>query len=450
MQVPQTIIFDFQSKGVFNMSTCLPNGLLLRHAALDDREAVAAFVSTWLQDSLGINAADLCSGRHPTTSPSDFVIVTDPAQGSQIVAAAGLIRHRWWFDDLSISVGTPEFVATHDDYRHQGLMTAVLQALHAHSQAQGETLQAVAGIPHFYRRVGYEYALERDDERDFDLAAYRATADLATPYRVRRMTTGDIAQALSIYEQQRRGFLLTTAMDAVRWQYDLTGHSAGSDIKMRHYSIVDQQDELVGYYKTWGDEGDDYGAFFINELGIAPHASLPRAFHAMCTALLRQHAQIAGGEAPELETIKLSIGRTHPVYRALAPFLVQAKHPTSWYIRCNDLAAFLQQASAVWARRLTGSGGTTSMTLLLDFYTHALRLRFDNGLLVAVDRAAGEPQETEYSAQLPQPTFLKLLLGYRSLDELLYADPDVVLDDRTYTLLNRLFPKQPSRVLYLG
>lgn len=90
------------------------------------------------------------------------------------------------------------------------------------------------------------------------------------------------------------------------------------------------------------------------------------------------------------------------------------------------------------------------MTLLLDFYTHALRLRFDNGLLVAVDRAAGEPQETEYSAQLPQPTFLKLLLGYRSLDELLYADPDVVLDDRTYTLLNRLFPKQPSRVLYLG
>jgi N-acetylglutamate synthase-like GNAT family acetyltransferase len=430
------------------MPTALDNGLLLRQATTADQDAIAAFVSIWLHESLGVNASDLCSGRHPSSSASDFVVVSDPAQGDELVATAGLIHQRWWFDDVSIKVGTPEFVATHEAYRHRGLMTAVLDALHTHSYAQGNVLQAVAGIPYFYRKLGYEYALERDDERDFDLAAYRMTSNLATPYRVRRMTTSDVGNALSIYEHYRRALLVSTVMDSTRWQYDLTGHSDGSDIKMRHYCIIDGDDNLVGYYKTWGDDNDDYGAFFINEIGIAPHAALHDVFHAICAALQRHHLQLTGGG--ELERFKLSVGHTHPVYQTFAPFLTRAKYPTSWYVRVNDLATFLKQIAPVLARRLDMTDGTTNSTLLLDFYTHSLRLRFVDAQLVEVEPPLDGNTTAEHTVHLPQRTFLKLLFGYRSLDELLYADPDVVLDDKTYALLKRLFPKHPSRVLYLG
>jgi len=58
-----------------------------------------------------------------------------------------------------------------------------------------------------------------------------------------------------------------------------------------------------------------------------------------------------------------------------------------------------------------------------------------------------EPQDYSGDAGFPALTFLQLLFGDRSLDELKQAFADCWWnDDRAYGLLNALFPKKASDV----
>jgi hypothetical protein len=52
------------------------------------------------------------------------------------------------------------------------------------------------------------------------------------------------------------------------------------------------------------------------------------------------------------------------------------------------------------------------------------------------------------NADFPGLTFLQMVFGYRSLDELYLSFPDCLWDtNETRALLNILFPKKPSDVL---
>jgi hypothetical protein len=57
------------------------------------------------------------------------------------------------------------------------------------------------------------------------------------------------------------------------------------------------------------------------------------------------------------------------------------------------------------------------------------------------------PEAHSGSAAFPGLTFLQLLFGYRSLDELNNAFADCVIDSpESHALLSFLFPKKPSDI----
>jgi hypothetical protein len=54
-------------------------------------------------------------------------------------------------------------------------------------------------------------------------------------------------------------------------------------------------------------------------------------------------------------------------------------------------------------------------------------------------------------AQFPEFTFLQLLFGYRSIDELNLSYADLYTDNNeALVLLRALFPKRPSRAIPMG
>jgi len=65
---------------------------------------------------------------------------------------------------------------------------------------------------------------------------------------------------------------------------------------------------------------------------------------------------------------------------------------------------------------------------------------------VNVERWVTEPANP-VTASFPDLTFLQLLFGYRSLEELEYAFADCQVEsDEARALLTALFPRQPSNV----
>jgi len=156
----------------------------------------------------------------------------------------------------------------------------------------------------------------------------------------------------------------------------------------------------------------------------------------------------AVAEATPFTMIHFQVGSEHPVYRAIPSKLRGAsRRPYAWYARVPDLAGFLRHISSALEARLADSilvGHTGE--LALNFYRTGLRLRFAAGRLT--DITPWQPaSDVRGDAAFPDLTFLQLLFGYRSLDELCQSFPDCIArSDGAHLLLDTLFPKQASNI----
>jgi hypothetical protein len=142
------------------------------------------------------------------------------------------------------------------------------------------------------------------------------------------------------------------------------------------------------------------------------------------------------------------LGRYHPVYQTIPDRLPRARKPYAWFLRVPDLPAFLRRIAPILESRLAASPlvGHTG-EIKISFYRSGLRLVFEAGKLAEVSDWKPTPQGHSGDAGFPDLTFLQLVFGYRSLEELQYAFADCIINgDQAYTLLSSLFPKQASSV----
>jgi hypothetical protein len=89
--------------------------------------------------------------------------------------------------------------------------------------------------------------------------------------------------------------------------------------------------------------------------------------------------------------------------------------------------------------------------LKINLYRSRFTLEWENGRLKEV----GEGYELKYleegDALFPELTFLQLLFGYRSIDELNLSYADLYTNsNEALVLLRALFPKRPSRAIPMG
>ena len=75
---------------------------------------------------------------------------------------------------------------------------------------------------------------------------------------------------------------------------------------------------------------------------------------------------------------------------------------------------------------------------------------FEHGRLTIVENWQRSTWEFNENASFPPLVFLQLLFGYRSLDDLRYAFPDVKAKDESEMVLNVLFPARPPWALPIG
>lgn len=444
---------------MLNLPRALGDGLLLRLASRDDTEAVADLMSRVLTDQdappepVKIWTRDLMSGRHPTTSASDFVVVED-IKAAKIVSSSCLISQVWAYEDISIPIGQPELVGTDPAYRRRGLVRAIFEAIHAMSEAYGHLAQGITGIPWFYRQFGYGYALTLGGSRDLSVNDIPELKEGETePYQTRPAIEEDIPTLMRLYQRQCAGKLVTTHIDQDWWRYDLSGRTRGSDEEYRAYCILNGDGYCVGYYST--PPRLRGSRLPVWEIVVDREVSLLSVLPSVMRSLKAQGEAYAANAKPggiSLSGVRLALGLEHPAYDLLEAKLGSLKRPYAWYVRVPDLARFVRHIAPVLERRLASSVMRGfSGDLNITFYRSGLHLSFEDGKISeATDWSAPDTDEQWDGAGFPPGVFLQLLFGYRSLEELRYAFPDCWADDEPTLLLNVLFPKQVSWVVPLG
>ena len=158
-----------------------------------------------------------------------------------------------------------------------------------------------------------------------------------------------------------------------------------------------------------------------------------------------EYSRIQGRSCP---AFTFALGESHPIYEPFIERLAHIRPSYAWYLRVADLPGFIKHIAPALEKRLALSiAPGYSGEKCVSFYRDGLRLTFNNGRLLGVEPWKPGPKELEGHIAFPGLTFLQLLFGYRSLEELAKSFADCWWDtNETRALFNALFPKNPSQV----
>lgn len=434
----------------------LGDGLILRQANPADAERLATFNASIHghegtdepDQRVGVWTRDLLLHPHPTVRPSDFTLVEDTRKGS-IVSSMVLISQTWSYSGQVIKVGRPELVGTHSSYRERGLIRSQFEVIHQWSKQRGELLQAITGIPYYYRLFGYEMALDLGGGRaGYHPHVPELKEGEEEPYQIRPAGENDIPFLAHVDSYGNKRYLVSCVRDEKMWQYELSGRSSGNVNNSEIRIIEDKNKNAIGFLVHPADRWGSMMPLTRYEI------SSGQSWESVTSSVIRylwtagESAVSESGEDKIVESFGFWLGREHPLYTVIPDKLPRVKKPYAWYLRVPDLPGFIRHIAPVLERRLAASPFVGhSGELKLTLYRQGLRLKFDAGRLETVEHWQPEPTRHSGDAGFPGLVFTQLVFGYRSMADLQYAFADCwTKNDQVNGLLNVLFPRQVSDV----
>lgn len=439
----------------------LGGGLILRRAVEADGEALADFNArvhseagpNQPDESVRAEVLDMIAGRNPAVGPGDFTIVEDRRTG-EIVSSMCLISQTWSYAGIPFGVGRPELVATLPEYRDRGLVRAQFEVVHDWSARRGEAVQAITGLPYFYRKFGYEMCLNLGGGRLGFKANLPALEDgQQEPYKIRPAGEGDLPFIAGLARDAwLKRYLVNCERDEALWRYELEGKSEKNLHRVILCLIEDRDGQRVGllthppYVRKANLLAMDYELTPGHSWG-AVTPSVIRYLYATGEAYAARD-----GKADLFAAFGFWLGEDHPVYQVLGDAAPRLRKPYAWYLRVPDLPDFVSLIAPALEKRLAISPyAGHSGELKITFYQRGLLLVFEAGRLVKASDWRPAPRWESGDAAFPGLTFLQLLFGYRSLEELEFAFPDCWWDgDEAGGLLRALFPRQVSNLWPVG
>ena len=436
-----------------NIIRDLGNGLILRRSSSVDADELADFCSRvhsdagYDQPDLYIAAwtRDLLTRPHPTFRPDDFTVVEETTTG-RIVSTLNLISQTWSYEGIQFGVGRPELVGTLPEFRNRGLIRLQFEEAHRWSSDRGEIVQAITGIPFYYRQFGYEMAIDLDGRRLGHTAHVpKLKEGEQEPYHVRVATEADAPAIEEMYNEIRKRNLIVCERTPELFRYDISRQViAGAYVMTR--MIEDHTGNIIGSLKHVSHVANGSLNLFYYEL--KPGTSWLDVTPSVIRYLWDTGQEYAKRDGKTFTSFGFALGEQHPAYDAVKDRLSDVRGSYAWYIRVPDLPGFLNHIKPVLEQRLAESiAAGCSREIKISFYRTGLRLVIEHGHIQVIEswKPALYPQHGDIA--FPDLTFLQMVFGYRSYEELHYAFPDCWCDnDEVRVLLTALFPKKTSYI----
>lgn len=430
----------------------LGDGLILRHGLPEDADALAEFngrihgVDEIDRQRLAAWTRDLLTRPHPTLSPSDFTIIEEAATG-RIVSSLNLISQTWSYEGIEFGVGRPELVGTLPEFRNRGLVRLQFEEVHKWSAERGQMVQAITGIPYYYRQFGYEMALDLAGRRfGYEANVPKLKEGEEEPYHIRPATDADLSFIAEVYECALRRHVIACVRTAEIFKYELDGQSENNSDHYEMHVIEDKSGDLIGYFQHQTCIGKTGVSALWYEL--KPGVSWLAVTPSVARHLWKKGQEYAKRDGKDCTLFGFLLGRQHPVYDAMGNNLPNFHKPYAWYLRVPDLLVFLNHIKPALEKRLAESiAAGHSQEIKMSFYRDGLRIVIENGRLTGIERWKPTPED-EGMIAFPDRTFLQVLFDYRSYDELNQSFADCWCDsEEVRALINILFPKKLSNVL---
>lgn len=438
------------TKGETTILRDLGDGLILRRSTPEDGEVLAEFNRGIHTDNepdgqcIAAWTRDLLTRPHPTFHSDDFTIVEETAT-ARIVSSMNWISQTWSYEGIQFGVGRPELVGTLSEFRNRGLVRIQFEEVHKWSVERGEIVQAITGIPFYYRQFGYEMALDLDGRRFGGEAQLPKLREGETePYTIRFAQESDLPLIQKLYDQTKQRSMIACERTPELFRYELMGRSENNNCWV-NCMIDNKVGEPVGFFRHPGYH--QQGSLAAARYELKPGISWLEATPSVVRYLWGKGLEYAKRDGVEFNSFGFVLGAAHPAYEALGNRLPTIRDPYAWYLRVPDVCGFLNHIKPVLERRLAESiGSGHSGEFRVSFYRSGLRFVIEKGKLTTIAPWEPSPEDGGVIA-FPGLVFLQLLFGYRGYDELQYTFADCWCEsEEARALINILFPKKVSNV----
>jgi hypothetical protein len=431
----------------------LGNGLILRRATKDDAQALSEFNGRIHSDEgpdksdkrVAVWTRDLLALPHPTLRPEDFTIIEETAT-KRIISSMNLIPQTWSYEGIEFGVGRPELVGTLPEFRNRGLVRIQFDEIHKWCQERNFPVQAITGIPFYYRQFGYEMALDFVARRfGYEANVPKLKDGEEERFHVRPAIEDDLPFIAEVYAGAIKRHAIACVRSPEIFRYELDGRSEESNMHFEFQIIEDRRGKRLGYLQHPNHLSDTglIAIWYELKQGISWLDVTP----SVVRYLWNKGQEYARRDGRTCTSFGFYGGANYPVYEALGNDLPSVREPYAYYLRVPDLPGFLNHIRPALEKRLAESIAVGySGVLCIGFYRDGLKLTFERGRLTSIETWKPRAHE-EGDAAFPDLTFLQMLFGYRSFDELHRSFADCFWDNNTArVVMNALFPKKLSDV----
>ncbi|KAF9130381.1 hypothetical protein BGW39_003130 [Mortierella sp. 14UC] len=399
------------------------------------------------------------AGECGTMSEFNYALVEDTKRSdgkNPIVACVSIHRLRVYCGSVKLFFGKPELIATDIEYKNRGLAKRLIfEMIHLESEARGDTLQFISGIPNFYRQFGYCAPMAQEPSRTSTLPSQ--AKDKTEPITLRRAAAADIPYLITKSAPDIVSPYTTVGLlyGPEYWQYTvhdfLEIKQSEHDVARDTFILVrEATDKDVNFVVASHVFGLKLEAFVLDK-DVYLHGAL---------AVRKAYLEAKKAKTTNLEAAKaintasfpmaLQIHSNHPAIALLEHLLAPAptKPGNRLYVCIDDYPQLIRLVAPELEKRLENSPlAGLSGKLQRNFFHKVegnkgkgLEMELKEGKIVEVKnwakplpeqevedylalKARGEEDKipTLYEATLAPLTFSNLLTGDQSLDDLKWS-----------------------------
>jgi predicted N-acetyltransferase YhbS len=349
---------------------------------------------------------------------------------AQIVSAFALIPWIWELEGVKLHVAEMGIVGTQQQHRGQGLMRTLNKEFDSILNEEKFDLAVIQGIPGFYHRFGYHYAIPLENHVNLPLHLISKKLEPGA-YSFRPASIEDIPYLLQEDQTYRNSVSLSVFRDAANWTYLLT-ESMNTEYGSEYW-IMEDQDETQRFYCRIPKQGFGTG-LILSE--ISENITYD-AFHELlgfCSALATERKQ---------PYIRFNLHNHATASRFALSMGAHHEKCYAWQIKIPDTVHLLTTMKPLLEKRIRDTVfNNFSGTLRLNFFTETVDLCWNKGNLIEIAPGEGECGDT---FSINSALFPALCLGYRTWQEIRHLRKDIFpSSNRSRLLIETLFPSRKS------
>ncbi|MFX1319649.1 MAG: GNAT family N-acetyltransferase [Promethearchaeota archaeon] len=402
----------------------LDDSFILRTGTESDIKAIKKHVLA-VHGKKGLPMIDRLFRLHPNFPPSDNFLIEDSKTG-EIVAYFCLKLDTGILGGQKISVGQMEIVGTLKEFRNRGLIRKLNEAFDQRVEEYKLPLVIIAGIPYYYRKLGYEYAIQMGGSLTIPLELIPPLKKgEIEPITIEEVTTSTFPKYLKIRGKCTSYLDLYRNITQEEYPYLSTGRLG--DEAVYKFNLVRQNQEIVGIFIL----SIGWGALEVVELWVenlnhlVPLLRFWKTLAKRKRLPLRIHFPSRPGIVQALESISRSkFGR-----------------PYAWYVKIPSIKRFIEAIKPVIEYRIANSDFKgLSDSIRISWYHEGIELVFKDGIFHSINPIP-RAEIKDMNVAVPFPVIYQLLLGYRTIDELHRIFPDAGGDATKTPIIRQIFPK---------